>query len=146
MASLEQDVDAAVGRFVNWLAGDPLRHVSRLRTKQAPVVEERIEAIIAEAHEEKPPAASRKAKAPPAKKKTAPARKTVAKKKTAKKPATLEESLLEALGDGASRAELQKRTGMKGTELTRMLGKLQQEGHVQRVGAGLKTRFERTGK
>lgn len=151
MAGLEQDFDAAVGRFVAWLAGDPLRHHKRLRTKapdqEEEIQEERIEAIIAEAHEEKPPPASRKVKAAPAKKKTVAGKRTVAKKNApSHKAATPEETLLDAIGDGASRAELLKRTGMKGTELTRRLGKLQQEGLVQRVGAGLRTRYERTGK
>ncbi len=156
MARLEQGFDAVVGRFVNWLADDPLRHHNRLWTKppaeeKAADTKDRIETVIDEATEERSTKKAPAAKVAPAKK--APAAKQAAPpgKATARKTDGLakgEKALLEALTDldgSASMRELVERTGETRYALTERLSKLQAEGLVERVGAGLKTRYKRIG-
>lgn len=164
---LEQRFDALVGRLVTWLGGDPLRTLARLSTERAGA-KKTATAADPEADRPAPKKAAAAAKKPPASR--VRTRRTPAKKRRAQpapdEPAPIDGVLVEtpkqdtagelddaekralqvltALGGTASVKELGKETGETPYVLTTRLKKLQEAGLVKRVGAGLKTRYQKT--
>ena len=149
--TLGKRLDAWIGRLIDFAGADPLRRELSLKLEAEPAPPLRVEVP------EKKVAARPEKKAP--RKRAARPRPAVAALEEAVRRAeatpsrraaleAVDRRVLEALAafaDGAAINELAAATGQAAGALRRRLDKLAAAGRVERVAAGLRTRYRRTG-
>ncbi|HEX9735756.1 MAG TPA: winged helix-turn-helix transcriptional regulator [Thermoanaerobaculia bacterium] len=157
--TLGKRLDAWIGRLIDFAGADPLRRELSLKLEAEPAPPLRVEVPEKKvaARPEKKVAARPEKKAP--RKRAARPRPAVAALEEAVRRAeatpsrraaleAVDRRVLEALAafaDGAAINELAAATGQAAGALRRRLDKLAAAGRVERVAAGLRTRYRRTG-